>query len=55
MIEIMGGEMPVRGQKDIHNIAPWLRVFQPLPAEKIFKDTNLILHNRLAFLTGGQP
>src|SRR5262249_4448413 len=50
--------MPVGGQKDIHNIAPWLGVFQPLLAEKIFKDTNLILHSlhsHLAFLAGGQP
>src|SRR5262245_17076811 len=47
--------MPVRSQKNIHNIAPWLRVFQPLLAEKIFEDANFILHSRLAFLTGGQP
>ena len=54
MIELVGGEMTVGGQKDIHDIAPRLRVFQPLLAEKIFEDANLILHKHLAFLTEGQ-
>jgi hypothetical protein len=37
--------MPRRGQKDIHNIAPWLGMFQPLLAEKTFKSAYLILHS----------
>src|SRR5262245_51028434 len=45
LVEFMGGEMSLGGQKDIDNIPPWLRMFQPLLTEKIFKDANLILHS----------
>src|SRR5262249_19978832 len=37
--------MSLRGQKDIDNITPWLGMFQPLRAEKIFEDADLILHS----------
>src|SRR5438876_606629 len=45
LVELVRGQMSLRGQKDIDNITPWLGMFQPLRAEKLFEDANLILHS----------